>query len=237
MERFKTVLFMVLVAAVFGSGVTGLHLASKSAIEDNNKFIEQKALVKLFGLSDKELSKSEVIDLVAKRVTQKKKDEEPKKGDICTDPVTGREFVIIRAYKDDAKKELKAYGFEFKGVGFWSEIVGKLAVSPDLKQSLGIVITKQAETPGLGGRVEEEQFGEAFFNKLTVSLPKDGVKPLYLSVGGAAKSEKGAPKYGREFDAITGATQTSLAMERILNEYIASFMRAMKNRQGGQDVL
>jgi Na+-translocating ferredoxin:NAD+ oxidoreductase RnfG subunit len=46
--------------------------------------------------------------------------------------------------------------------------------------------------------------------------------------------EPGTAKYGRTFDAITGATQTSLAMERMLNEAVAEFSRAVAVRKAGE---
>jgi len=36
-------------------------------------------------------------------------------------------------------------------------------------------------------------------------------------------------------DAITGATQTSMAMDRILNDYLARFHRAMASRAVGAE--
>ncbi len=226
MQRFKTVLFMIAVAVVFGSAVTGIHLLSQKTMRENEAFLEQKSLVELFNLGKvKSLSKAEMNTLIQQQIDSSEK---------CIDPVTNWQFTIIKAFKDSTQKELKGYGFEFEGLGFWAPIKGKLAVSPDLSKTIGIKITQQQETPGLGGRIEEEIFTTSFAEGLTISPPKSGKAFLYMGAP-ELEPQKGSPQFERKFDAITGATQTSMSMERMLNDFVARFVRAMNNRKEAEN--
>lgn len=105
--------------------------------------------------------------------------------------------------KDDNGEPL-AYAVPFTGSGLWGTIRGYAGVSPDLQTLQGLVFTEQNETPGLGGRISEEWFREQF-------------RGLSLAEGAPA----GYGKVGdKEIDAITGATQTSDAIIRILKQLV-----------------
>lgn len=209
------VVFMVAVALVFGSGVTGIYLGAADLLQRNTEFLRQRALVAVFDYGDtRRLSKAEVAALVEARVVA---------GEPCTDPETGRRFDLLKAYTDADRTTLKAYGFPFRGLGFWGPIQGILAVTPDLSRTVGFVVLEQSETPGLGGRIEEPVFTDQFRRGITVS-PNPGGAVIRMGSTGVPAPD------GRQVDAITGATQTCLAMERVLNDQLGSFHRAMAAR-------
>ena len=221
MKRIKTVLFMIGIAALYGAGVTGLHLGSRKTVEQNKRFIEQKALVELFGLGDlKTLSKEEINQIVQTQIDQ---------SETLTDPQTGRTIPLLKAYESAAQEHLVAYGFPFSGIGFWAEIKGYIAVDSELKKTVGMKVIAQVETPGLGGRIEEAFFVKPFADGLDITEPTPGANYFYMCAPGT-HPEPGTAQHGRNFDAIAGATQTSLAMERMLNATVAEFGRAVKNR-------
>lgn len=94
-----------------------------------------------------------------------------------------------------------AYALPFEGAGLWGTIRGYLGVTAALDRTTGLVFTEQNETPGLGGRIDELQYKEKF-------------RDLPLSEGVELR-------YGQDgVDAITGATQTSSAVLRIVNSAI-----------------
>jgi len=225
MKRIKTVFFMVVITALFGAGVTGLHLSSQQTVQENQTLLEQKALVELFGLGDIEmLSKQEISAIV---------DHQIDRSEVLTDPQTGRQVPLLKAFADKERTDLLAYGFPFSGIGFWAEISGYIAVDSSLKETVGLKVITQSETPGLGARIEESDFVQPFNDGLDISQPPPGKSYIYMGTGGS-QPEPGKPRHGRTFDAITGATQTSLAMERMLNTAIAEFRRAADNREGAQ---
>jgi len=210
------VVFMVLVAAVCGAGVTGIYLASRTTLARNNQLRGQKALVTVFGFDDgNERSDEQIAALVAARVDG---------SETRTDPLTGWSFPLLKAYRDDERQELLAYGFRFRGLGFWAPIDGILALTPDLAETVGLVVLEHKETPGLGGRIEEPIFTDQFRKGITVSSPAPDDRCLTVS---ASPPPADSPTYPRHVDAITGATQTSMAMDRILNDFLGRFSRAM----------
>jgi Na+-transporting NADH:ubiquinone oxidoreductase subunit C len=225
MNRVKTVLFMVVIAALYGAGVTGLHISSTETVKQNKLFLEQRALVELFGLGDiGTLSKAEIAQIVEKQIDL---------SETLTDPQTGKQIPLLKAYANAEQTELVAYGFPFAGIGFWTEITGYIAVDASLQKTVGLKVITQAETPGLGARIEEPFFVKPFSDGLDISQPATGNSYIYMgSIG--SQPDPGTPQYGRTFDAITGATQTSLAMERMLNASVAEFRRAVDNRKAGE---
>lgn len=103
-----------------------------------------------------------------------------------------------------AQGETLALAVPFEGAGLWGRIEGYLGISPDKKTVTGIVFTSQNETPGLGGRIDELAYREQFRGlKIEAGSP--------LAYGSAG---------GDQIDAISGATQTSNAVLRMINTLI-----------------
>ena len=100
-----------------------------------------------------------------------------------------------------------ARGIEFSGSGLWGTITGIIAVRADLTRVMGLDIISHNETPGLGGRIDEDWFKNQFTGE---RIPKDGIRVRGLGGGDQDKDN------GR-VDAITGASRTSQAMESIVN--------------------
>lgn len=96
-----------------------------------------------------------------------------------------------------------------EGSGFQGEI--GLIVSLDGTVITGFRVVSQVETPGLGARITEEPFERSFIGKDV----ENGI--AMTRSGGAGPSE---------FDAITGATETSRALARILNRGFERYFAA-----------
>ncbi|MEX2442477.1 MAG: FMN-binding protein [Alkalispirochaeta sp.] len=97
-----------------------------------------------------------------------------------------------------------AVAVPYNGSGLWGPIIGVLAVDPETDRIRGLTIIQQEETPGLGGRIAEDEYLGQFTNKRF--SPELELKPE-----GRAEGEN-------EIDAITGATLSSKAFVKILNE-------------------
>lgn len=102
--------------------------------------------------------------------------------------------------------EARGYALPFEGSGLWGTIRGYVGLSADRQSLTGLVFTTQNETPGLGGRIEEPQF-------------KDQFRGLPVAAGRALRY---GTQDGHQLDGVTGATQTSSAVLRIVNEAIAA---------------
>jgi Na(+)-translocating NADH:ubiquinone oxidoreductase C subunit len=101
--------------------------------------------------------------------------------------------------------------FKSEGPGLWSRVDLLMAVNPDRESLYGLRVISQAETPGLGGRIAEEGFQAAFAGM--------DIRPTIRVVKFAMA--------GNEVDAISGATRTSTAVEKILNQGIQNLDRAV----------
>ncbi|MBT3275174.1 MAG: FMN-binding protein, partial [Spirochaetales bacterium] len=97
------------------------------------------------------------------------------------------------------------YVFPAFGPGLWGEIEAVVGFDENLARITGVDFIKQNETPGLGARISEEWFRSQFRGK----------------TGPFTRVPEGTETTSDvEFDAITGATITSTAVENILNDTI-----------------
>ncbi|MDP2913148.1 MAG: FMN-binding protein [Candidatus Omnitrophota bacterium] len=106
--------------------------------------------------------------------------------------------------------------FEFHGPGLWGPISGIVCMDKDLKTIRNIKITHQEETPGLGGRIAEKEYLKQFAGK-SIS-PRLVFKPEGQAAG------------ANEVDAITGATGSSRAFEKLINEGTKEYLSALRGR-------
>ena len=107
-----------------------------------------------------------------------------------------------------------AVAFEFKGPGLWGPIYGVVSINSDLKTIRTIKILHQEETPGLGARIAEKEYLSQFKSKEVVP------RLIFMPQGKA--------RANNEVDAITGATGTSKALEKLLNETIQKNLSILK---------
>lgn len=100
---------------------------------------------------------------------------------------------------------------QFQGNGLWGTITGVLAVDSSLSQIIGLDIISHSETPGLGGRIEEDWFKDQFRGE---KIGPDGIT-VRKGEGGVDED-----KDNSTVDGITGASLTSGYMEVIINNEI-----------------
>ncbi len=100
------------------------------------------------------------------------------------------------------------YAQEVSGGGVWGTIRVILGIQSDGERLLGIEVLEHNETPGLGGRIDEDWFKRQFREKKII----DGTIELNEQPGEGDFD----PDSGR-IDRITGATGTSTSMRRIIN--------------------
>lgn len=114
------------------------------------------------------------------------------------------------------------YAKQFTGAGLWGAITGVVAVTADLDEFVGLEIIEDDETPGLGGRINEEWFKEQFAGE---RIPEDGITVRVMEGDGDENRENGV------IDGVTGATRTSDAMEQIINNQIRELRSAEVQEQ------
>lgn len=110
--------------------------------------------------------------------------------------------------------------FEFYGPGLWGPISGVASINSDLNTIKTIKILHQEETPGLGSRISEYSFLKQFRGK--TFMPR----LIFMPEGKASANN--------EVDAITGATGSSKALEKLLNGILqknASLLKEQLNKK------
>lgn len=112
---------------------------------------------------------------------------------------TGETFNDEPIYKYEVNGEVKGYAVAVKGNGLWGPITGFLGLSSDYKEVLGLDFTSQQETPGLGGRIEEDSYKNQYRN-----IPSDDI--------------------ASNVDGISGATGTSSAVQRMIDANVKAFL-------------
>ena len=109
---------------------------------------------------------------------------------------------------------------KFSGKAIWGTVNGIIAMDKDLKTIKGIDIISHNETPGLGGRIEEEWFLNQFKGE---TINGSNINVIQGSGDGNYDSADGI------IDGIVGATRTSHSIEVMINQKIKSLREEVGN--------
>ncbi len=113
------------------------------------------------------------------------------------DTIEERDVNGLQTYNEKATGRS---AISIEGSGFQGAI--RVIVALEGTTIRGFRVVSQSETPGLGSRINEKPFQASFIGK---------------DVAGGLRMIKSGRAGNTEFDAITGATETSRALERLLN--------------------
>jgi len=179
-----TIIFMAVVSIVFTGLLAGVNAVYKNKIAQN-----QDAALKTSILASVRIKPIQDVNIVFEKVAEVKKLNDMTYYSIETDSGI-------------------VYAVPFEGPGLWGTIKGYIGVSSDFKTILAIAFTEQNETPGLGGRIDEDWYKEQFMNASLETVVAYG-------------DDSG-------LDAITGATSTSNAVLKIINNFIESTLKELE---------
>lgn len=135
--------------------------------------------------------------------------------EIFTAQVGEETFEGKTVYVHKPEGEVLAYAFPVHGAGLWGSVDGYLGISADYDKIVGLEFTEHSETPGLGGRISEEDF-KGQFRDLDITEADDGQYIIYR------------PAAGGNVDAIAGATLTSKSVSQFLNVDLEEFIKGRK---------
>lgn len=107
--------------------------------------------------------------------------------------------------------EVQLYVFPIYGKGLWSTLYGFLAVAPDLTTVQGITFYQHAETPGLGGEIDNPRWKALWPEKKIF----DSEGEVALRV---VKGEGKDPAH--EVDGLTGATITARGVGNLVQYWL-----------------
>jgi len=185
--------FMIVICVVFGTGVSVVHNATQDMLEKNKKFHRNRIICRAFLLPVSDESAKAYAEALAKNIEIK--------------GITDGSRIRNVYRRIDPKNP--AIGFDFSGMGFWDRIDGIIVLTQDLEKIINIQFFDHKETPGLGARIEEKWFTDQF-KGVRIAWNKDVSDRVIIGRATGAKPDN-------QVDAITGATQTSMALKRFLN--------------------
>ncbi len=186
------IVFMAILTAVFTFILSFLNYSTADQVEFNeNNDLRQKILY-VFDIDAPLDNPEEVAEIFEDRIEETEKED----GDII--------------YTAKENGETMGYAFPVRGSGLWGSILGYVAITEDYSEILGVDFISHSETPGLGGRIDEEEYKGQFRG---LELDNDGGDYVIYN-----------PATGGNADAISGATLTSKSVSDILNEDIREFI-------------
>ena len=138
-----------------------------------------------------------------------------------TKPVTFYKGYRAKPHTDET---LIGYAFLITGAGFWDRISGYLAVDAAVEKVIGITFYEDSETPGLGHKINEPEWQETWIGR---SIFKPGTEQPWVGI-----VPPGSERRTNEVHAISGATETSGALQKFANSQLAEFVLAVRTHTG-----
>jgi electron transport complex protein RnfG len=130
-------------------------------------------------------------------------------GDVVTVQAPGKDEPVIYGGYDE-QGDFMGYAIPARGPGFQDTIALLYGYKPTEKIVVGMEVLESRETPGLGDKIYKDAEFVGGFSALSVEPEISAVK-------------KGTKSQPNEIDAITGATISSKAVVRIINEAHAAW--------------
>jgi len=160
---------------------------------------------------------------------------------------TGKEFVELPSQAIDYMHNLyifkmhrpdgDLYTFEIAGAGFWDKVSGYLTLRSGLRKISGITFFDHKETPGLGQRIEEGWFQAQFtIWQKEVLKPNTNKIALHVTRRNGLYDGDSQKKSINEVDAITGASETSRALDKFIPENLDRTFRILGKVLGNESV-
>ena len=195
-KPYFAVVYMFVLTAFFSAILIGFARLTRGRVEANEQLNFERAVVQSFP----NIQFKNDLEVHQIFVDNFEKDEQ-----------TG-------AYKYTKDGQLAGYAIPFSGQGFWDDIEGVIGIAADKRTIRGVDFYEQNETPGLGARIDEDEFRKQFVGKTLEDTDEPiGIVPAAQTPG------------DNEVHAVTGATQTSVRLETLMNQDIRTWLDAMQN--------
>jgi len=137
---------------------------------------------------------------------------------------------IAKVYTLSENGELVRVVLPIHGYGLWSTLYGFVSLEGDLNTIEGLGFYAHAETPGLGGEVDNPRWKQQWVGKLLYG--DDPSEPRIQLVKGGVNQDTRDPEH--KVDALSGATLTSVGVERLVNYWMgdrgfAPFLKKLRD--------
>jgi len=236
----RTLLVALVVSLVSSVFVAGAAVMLKPVQIENRLLDKQRSILSIAGLGGNSLSSEEVKALFSSRIKTHVLDLETGTYTDSFNPATydplkaardpklssalpaAQDIALIKRrerfttiYTLEQDGVLDAVILPVRGYGLWSTLYGFIAIKNDLKTVLGFGFYQHAETPGLGGEVDNPKWtglwpGKKLFDesgKPSIHIVKGNVDPASVNAA-------------YQVDALAGATLTSNGVDHLLQFWL-----------------
>ncbi|MCC6694082.1 MAG: FMN-binding protein [Candidatus Hydrogenedentes bacterium] len=198
------IVVMTSVATVCGLLIVTAFQATKGAIEHNVATITQESVLEILPGAARQIPFG--VDAA---------------GAVVREPAADADVSRIYAGYDESGA-LLGIAIEGRGQG-WNELKILYAYSPDRQCIFGFKVLECRETPGVGDKITTQEDFLANFKELDATLDPATQSPVHPIV----TVKHGTKKDKWEIDAISGATISSKAIGRILQESTTRLLPAI----------
>jgi Na+-transporting NADH:ubiquinone oxidoreductase subunit C len=138
-----------------------------------------------------------------------------------------RRSKLAQVYEVVENGEVQMMIFPVHGKGLWSTLYGFIALAPDFNTVKGLGFYEHAETPGLGGEVDNPQWKAQWVGKKVYA---DNLEPQLEVIKGSVSKTDPAVEY--KVDGLSGATITSNGVTNLVQYWMGEngFKPFIKNQ-------
>jgi Na+-transporting NADH:ubiquinone oxidoreductase subunit C len=248
-----TALLVCLVCSIF---VAGAAVALKPTQLENRLLDKQRSILAIAGLGSPGLSGDEVKALFGQRISARVVDLDSGKFTDAKDPLTYDALVAAKdpqqsktltsaediasikrrerfttVYLVEQDGALQTLILPVRGYGLWSTLHGFMALKGDLNTIAGFGFYQHAETPGLGGEVDNPKWKNLWPGK-TLFDPQG---ELAIQIIKGSVDSQGA-QAEHQVDGLAGATLTSNGVNNLLHFWLGKngFAQFLANLHKGE---
>jgi len=236
----RTLMVALVVCLVCSVFVAGAAVALKPIQVENRELDKQRSILAIAGLGEAEMSRKQIKALFAERIRMRVVDLQTGK---FTDAQDAATFDPLKAAKDpklsdalpgeqdiasikrrerfstvylvESDGQLATLILPVRGYGLWSTLHGFLAVKGDLDTVVGLGFYQHAETPGLGGEVDNPKWKALWPGK---TLFDEQGAPAVQIIKGSVDPQ--SPQASHQVDGLAGATLTSKGVHNLLQFWL-----------------
>lgn len=248
----KTLIVAFSLCIVCSIIVSGAAVMLKPAQEINKTLDRKRNILSAAGMLDDSMSvdeqfaqvKTRVVDLRtgkftdevdAEKYDQRKAAKDPAGSDALTAEqdkakVARREHYALIYLVEDSQGDIDKIILPVHGAGLWSTLYGFVALESDGNTVAGLGFYEHAETPGLGGEVDNPRWKSLWPGK---QVYRDGVAAIALIKGSVDPASANAPW---EIDGLAGATLTARGVTNLVQFWLGEngFEPFLNNLKSGE---
>lgn len=248
-NTIKTAFLVCLVSSI----IVSFSAIALRPLQDANKVREvKKNILAAAGLYDESLTVEEQFGAITTRIVdlrtgkyapdmdvdaydQRKASKDPAQSEklVASDDIASikRMENYAKVYAVEENGEIKTLILPIRGYALWSTLWGFVALESDLNTIVGLGFYEHAETPGLGGEIDNPKWKSIWPGKQVFDA--NGDVAVYIKKGSVNSSI--ATEKTHAIDGLSGATLTVNGVNNLLNFWLGNdgFAPFLNNLKAG----